>query len=152
MFVSSFSTYISTNSSNKGGAYKERELKESSESFNNELSRSTILKPYINSNLPIDYVSNYKSFNNQQKLHEQLQDQNSDELKKLSIFSGAKIAYEENTKMFSLVKKPTFTLSQTPKIDESMPRDLQEAKEKTLRYTMLNTYIANENYYRVTAA
>ncbi|MDD5400331.1 MAG: hypothetical protein PHQ93_03980 [Sulfurimonas sp.] len=152
MFVSSFNTYISTNSSNKSDNYKDRDFKSDAESFSSELSKSTILKPYINKNLPIDYVSNYKSFNNQQKLYEQLQNQNGEELKKLNILNNAKVAYEESTKMFSLLKRPTLTLSQTPKIDEKLPRDAQEAKEKSLRHTMVNTYLANDNYYRVTAA
>jgi hypothetical protein len=152
MFVSSFNTYISTNSSNKSEAYKERELKGEAESFSDELSKSTVLKPYINSNLPVDYVSNYKSFSNQQKLHEQMQNKNTQELKKLTVLNNAKTAYEENTKMFPLLKKPSLTLTQTPKIDEKLPRDVQEAKEKNLRHLMVNTYLANDKYYHITAA
>jgi len=152
MFVSSFNTYISTNSSNKSEAYKERELKGEAESFSDELSKSTVLKPYINSNLPVDYISNYKSFSNQQKLHEQMQNKNTQELKKLTVLNNAKTAYEENTKMFPLLKKPSLTLTQTPKIDEKLPRDVQEAKEKNLRHLMVNTYLANDKYYHITAA
>ncbi|OHE18249.1 MAG: hypothetical protein A2540_10450 [Sulfurimonas sp. RIFOXYD2_FULL_37_8] len=152
MFVSSFNTYISTNNSNKSEAYKDRELKSDSESFSSELSKSTVLKPYASTNLPIDYISNYKSFSNQQKLHEQIQNQNGGELKKLTVLNNAKIAYEENTKMFSLTKKPALTLTQTPKIDEKLPHDVQEAKEKTLRHAMVNTYLANDKYYHITAA
>lgn len=152
MFVSSFNTYISTNSSNKSEALREREAKKESDSFSSELSKSTILKPYINSDLPVDHISNYKSFSNQQKLHEQMLNQNGAELKKMTLLNSAKVAYEENTKMFPLIKKPALTLDQTPKIDEKMPKDLQEAKEKTLRHTMVNTYLANDNYYRITAA
>lgn len=152
MFVSSFNTYIGTNSSNKSETYKDRELKGDFESFNSELSKSTVLKPYTNANLPIDYISNYKSFSNHQKLYEQIQNQNGGELKKLTVLNNAKIAYEENTKMFPLTKKPAFTLTQTPKIDEKLPHDIQEAKEKTLRHTMVNTYLANDKYYHVTAA
>ena len=152
MFVSSFNTYISTNSSNKSEAHKDRELKGDFESFSSELSKSTVLKPYTNANLPIDYISNYKSFSNQQKLHEHLQNQNGGELKKLTVLNNAKVAYEENTKMFSLAKKPALTLTQTPKIDEKLPHDVQEAKEKTLRHTMVNTYLANDKYYHITAA
>ena len=152
MFVSSFNTYISTNNSNKSEAYKDRELKSDSESFSSELSKSTVLKPYASTYLPIDYISNYKSFSNQQKLHEQIQNQNGGELKKLTVLNNAKIAYEENTKMFSLTKKPALTLTQTPKIDEKLPHDVQEAKEKTLRHAMVNTYLANDKYYHITAA
>jgi hypothetical protein len=151
MFVSSYNTYISTNNSNRSENYKSKEVK-SDTTFSSELSKFTLLKSYTQTDLPIDYVSNYKSFSNQQKLYEQMQNFNSQELKKLTTFSDAKVAYEENTKMFPIIKKPTFTLSQTPKIDEKLPLDVQEAKEKTLRHTMLNTYIANDNYYRITAA
>lgn len=151
MFVSSYNTYISTNNSNRSENYKSKEVK-SDTAFSSELSKFTLLKPYTQTDLPIDYVSNYKSFSNQQKLYEQMQNFNSQELKKLTTFSNAKVAYEENTKMFPIIKKPAFTLSQTPKIDEKLPLDVQEAKEKTLRHTMLNTYISNDNYYRITAA
>jgi hypothetical protein len=54
--------------------------------------------------------------------------------------------------MFSLVKKPTLALSYLPKIDEKLSPDVKEAKEKNLRYTMVNTYMENDKYYRVTAA
>lgn len=152
MFVSSFNTYIGTNSSNKSENYRDRDFKGDADSFGGELSKSTILKPYTDKSFPVDYVTNYKYFNNRQKIEEQLQNQNGEELKKLNTLNNAKVAYEENTKMFSLLKKPTLTLSQTPKIDEKLPRDAQEAKEKSLRHTMVNTYLENDKYYRVTAA
>lgn len=152
MFVSSFNTYIGTNSSNKSENYRDRDFKGDADSFGGELSKSTILKPCTDKSFPVDYVTNYKYFNNRQKIEEQLQNQNGEELKKLNTLNNAKVAYEENTKMFSLLKKPTLTLSQTPKIDEKLPRDAQEAKEKSLRNTMVNTYLENDKYYRVTAA
>ena len=66
MFVSSYSTYIGINNSLKSENYKERDAKNTTELFSEILSNSTVLKPYTN--LPIDYISNYKSLNNQQKL------------------------------------------------------------------------------------
>ena len=80
MFVSSYNTYISTNNSNRSENYKSKEVK-SDTAFSSELSKFTLLKPYTQTDLPIDYVSNYKSFSNQQKLYEQMQNFNSQELK-----------------------------------------------------------------------
>ncbi len=150
MFVSSYSTYIGINNSLKSENYKERDTKNSTESFSETLSNSTVLKPYTN--LPIDYISNYKSLNNQQKLHEKLQEKNTQEFQKLTLTNSAKTAYEEGSKVFMLSKKPPLTLSQTPKIDEKMPKETQEAKEKSLRNLMVNTYLANDRYYKITAA
>jgi hypothetical protein len=33
-----------------------------------------------------------------------------------------------------------------------MPQETKEAKVKTLRQTMVNTYLANDRYYHITAA
>ncbi len=152
VFVSSYSTYISTNNSNKINGYKADKYGDDLNSFGEELSKSTIIKPHTDKNLPIDYISNYKSFNNQQKLQEQLQTQDELRLKQLTTINSAKVAYEGNSTMFSLVRKPTLTLSQTPKIDEKLPSDVKEAKEKNLRHTMVNTYSANNKYFEITAA
>jgi len=54
--------------------------------------------------------------------------------------------------MFSLLVKPKQTINQTPKIDQKMPIEAQDAKESVIRSTMVNAYIANDNYYRITAA
>ncbi len=152
VFVSSYSTYISANSSNKTNSYKTDASRESLDSFGEELSKSAIIKSHNNKNLPIDYISNYKSFNNQQKLQEQLQTQDELRLKQLTTTINAKVAYDVNSTMFSPVRKPALTLSQTPKIDEKLPSDVKEAKEKNLRHVMVNTYSANDKYFQITAA
>jgi len=152
MFVSSFSTFVHSTNTNKSIDFKKNDEKEKSESFSKSLSDLTILKPYSDKSLPINYISNYKSFHNHQKLQEHLQSQGEYTLKQLSTLNSAKVAYDENSKMFSLARKPSLSLSQTPKIDEKLPRQEQEAKEKTLRHSMINAYISNDNYYRVTAA
>ncbi|ABB44837.1 hypothetical protein Suden_1560 [Sulfurimonas denitrificans DSM 1251] len=152
MFVSSFNTYVHTTNINKNGDFKKGDDKEKSESFSKSLSDLNIVKPYIDKNLPINYVSNYKSFHNHQKLQEQLTSQSEYKLKQLSTLNNAKVAYDENSKMFSLAKKPSISLSQTPTIDENLPPKEQKAKEKSLRHSMINTYISNDNYYRITAA
>lgn len=152
MFVSSYNTYIGINPSPKTQKYADKDSNENSESFSKILSNSTVIKPYTHTNLPVDYISNYKSLNNQQKLHERLEEKNSEEFKKLTITNSAKTAYEEGVKIFAFSKKPPLTLSQTPKIDERLPKETQEAKEKNLRSLMINTYLSNDKYYKITAA
>lgn len=152
MFVSTYATFITPNSSNKTDSHKTKEPKSESESFSKELSNSAIVRSHTDKNLPIDYISNYKSFNNQQKLQEQLQTHDELRLKQLTTTINAKVAYDGNSTMFSLVRKPALTLSQTPKIDEKLPNDAKEAKEKNLRHVMVNTYAANNRYFQITAA
>ncbi|MCF6308993.1 MAG: hypothetical protein L3J19_00745 [Sulfurimonas sp.] len=152
MFVSSYSTYISTNSSDKTNRRDLSNAKEGAKSFSLEPSKNPILKPYIGKNLPIDYVSNYKSFNNQQKLQNQMKSQDEINFQQIKVMSSAKSAYEENSKMFPLLKKPTVTFNQADKIDKSLPQDIQELKEENMRHIMVNTYLANDKYYQVTAA
>jgi hypothetical protein len=152
MFVSTYTTFIGPNSSNKTDSYKTKEPKGESEFFAKELSSSAIVKSHTDKNLPIDYISNYKSFNNQQKLQEHLQTQGEIKLKHLTTTINAKAAYDGSITMFLLVRKPTPSLNQTPKIDEKLPGDVKEAKEKNLRHVMVNTYEANDKYFRITAA
>ncbi|OHE06010.1 MAG: hypothetical protein A2513_01525 [Sulfurimonas sp. RIFOXYD12_FULL_33_39] len=152
MFVSSYNTYIGNDTSTKTNSFKNGDVKEKKDAFSDELSKLSGLKSHTDKTLPIDYVSNYKSFNTQQKLQEKLQNQSGFELKKLNIINNAKVAYEENTKMFSQLKKPIVALNLTPKIDERLPRDIKDAKEKSLRHLMVNTYLANNKYFEITAA
>lgn len=151
MFVSSYNTYINSNSSEKTNQNEVSNKKEELNSFNSKLTETTPSKPFTAKSLPIDYVSNYKSFSNQQKLQEQTKSQDEIKLQKITTMTNAKTAYEENSKIFPLLKKPSITLNQTYKIDKRLPQDMQELKEKDLRHTMVNTYIANDNYYRATA-
>jgi hypothetical protein len=57
----------------------------------------------------------------------------------------------ENSTMFPLLQKPKLTLNQTLKTDKKLPQDTQKAKESIIRRDMINTYIANDNYYKITA-
>ncbi|MDQ1268312.1 MAG: hypothetical protein QG560_955 [Campylobacterota bacterium] len=152
MFVSTYATFIGTNNSGKTDSFKAKEPKSESESFSKEFANSSIVKSHTDKNLPIDYISNYKSFNNRQKLQEQLQTQDELRLKQLTTTINAKVAYDGNSTMFSLVRKPALSLNLTPKIDEKLPSDVKEAKEKNLRHAMVNTYEANNRYFQITAA
>ncbi|QOY52561.1 hypothetical protein [Candidatus Sulfurimonas baltica] len=151
MFVSSYSTYISTNSSDRTEKNREGQSKDESKSFNLKSSSDSATNFSPTKNLPIDYVSNYKSFNNQQKLQEQIKSQDEIRYTNIKDIKNAKAAYEDNSKMFSLSKKPTTSLDQTPKINKDLPKSIQELKEHKLRQAMVNTYLANDRYYQLTA-
>jgi len=151
MYVSSFNTFVHSNSTQK--TYKERETAPSKDTKN---SFETVLNPKadtrsLKQQLPINYISDYKVLNNQQKLQN---DQNKQELikfTKVNAQNNAKTKYVENTTMFSLFTKPKTTINQTPKVSTKLPAEIQEISQQNLRNTMINTYTANENYYQITS-
>ncbi|QOY54172.1 hypothetical protein HUE87_09815 [Candidatus Sulfurimonas marisnigri] len=151
MFISSYNTYINTNSSDRTEKFREDHSKDEFKSFNLKSLPNSTIDSSSNKNLPVDYVSNYKSFNNQQKLQEQIKSQDEIKYTKIKDIKNAKVAYEDNSKMFSLSRKPTASLDQTPKIDKDIPKSIQELKESELRHIMVNTYTANDKYYQLTA-
>ncbi len=151
MFVSSYNTYINPNSSDKVQKSREEESKKSSDSFSSKLLTKPAQNLSESSNLPINYVSNYKVLNNQQKLYEETQNKSKENFTKINALTNAKDAYSNNSKIFSLLIKPRATLDQTPQVDKRMPVNAQEGKAKSLRHAMINTYIANDNYYKITA-
>jgi len=150
MHVSSYSTFINTNSSQKVQREREVPQKESKTSFT-KLSPTPDKVLDKTSKLPINYVSDYKVLNNQQKLQEETPNNAKVKFSKIKTFVSAKDAYTDNSKNFSLLVKPSATLDQTPKIDKKMPQKAQDAKEAIMKHTMVNTYIANDNYYKITA-
>jgi len=150
MYVSSFNTYISAESTTRTNN-RIQENRGSTESFETKLLSKTVKNVDTSPKFPINYISNYKSLNNQQKLQENPQSSEKTKFLKLEAQVEAKNAYSDNSKIFSLILPPRATLDQTPTIDKKLPENIQNIKEKNLRHTMLNTYISNENYYRVTA-
>jgi hypothetical protein len=152
MFVSSYSTYIDTNRLQKSQETQKEERKTDSSAFSKQLKFNPTALQKSTGNIPINYISDYKVLNNQQKLQQDTE-QNMQKLKfsKIKAFDSAKTAYTDNTKIFSLLVKPSATLDQTPKVDKKMPPKAQEAKEAIMKHQMVNTYLANENYYRITA-
>jgi hypothetical protein len=151
MFVSSYNTYLNTSSSQKTQKEKFNSKNETQNSFSEQIQQPK-LKATVSSNLPVNYISNYKALNNQQKLR---QDKNllqeKTKFTKINTTQNAKEAYDDNTKMFSFLIKPKVTLSQASRINKEMPPEAQKAQEKNLRNTMVNAYIANDNYYKITA-
>ena len=151
MYVSSFSTYINTESTARTQQNRVSDSKSSVESFETKLLSKTVKNVDTSPKFPINYISNYKSLNNQQKLQENPQSNEKTKFLKLEAEAEAKNAYSDNSKIFSLILAPRATLDQTPIIDKKLPQDIRDIKEKNLRHTMVNTYISNENYYKITA-
>ncbi|MFA6191675.1 MAG: hypothetical protein WC665_04905 [Sulfurimonas sp.] len=164
MFVSSYSTYIQVNASEKSARNKEVASKEGSNFSSKLLDSQKVDVEYI-SNLPVDYIYKAKSFNT--KLELQRQEEalknpenefvaKSKELTKEFMgnktLQSAKNAYEDNSKIFSLIRKPHVPLDQTPQTDTRLPANVQKLQELYLRHTMVNTYAQNDKYYNITAA
>ncbi|MCX6077102.1 MAG: hypothetical protein NTW78_09510 [Campylobacterales bacterium] len=164
MFVSSYNTYIQTNASEKSVKNRENSSKESS-SFSSKLLDSPKFDLLFTSDLPVDYIYKAKSFNT--KLELQRQEEalknpenefvaKSKELTKEFMgnktLQNAKSAYEDNSKIFSLIRKPHAPLDQTPQTDSRLPANVQQLQELYLRKTMVNTYAQNDKYYNITAA
>jgi hypothetical protein len=151
MYVSSFSTFVHSSSTQK--TYKEKETTPSKDTKN---PFETVLNPKANTTplkqqLPINYISDYKVLNNQQKLQN---DQNKQELvkfTKVNAQNNAKTKYVENITTFSLFAKPKTTLNQTPKVSTKLSPEIQDISKQNLRNTMINTYTANEKYYQITS-
>ncbi|MDA7817631.1 hypothetical protein N9A28_05530 [Sulfurimonas sp.] len=151
MFISTYNTYINTNTSDKSIKDRFDHQKDSAQTFKSQLAKSTIAQPKTLNNLPVDYVSNNKSFQVQHKLQEQTKNSFEVKFQKVNAMKSAAAAYIENTTMFSYMKKPSSPIAKANKEDLYSPQNIQEIKEEKLRFTMINTYISNDKYYQITA-
>ena len=154
MFVSSYSTYIDTSATKRVTQERDDASKKSSSSFSSKLLQTTPKNVSLEKTLPLNYISNYKALHNRQQLQENINSQTPQKMKfnKISSMSNAQVAYGDNAKMFSLVQKPKQALDQTPKLNKALPREAQTSQESIMKVAMVNAYISNENYYRITAA
>jgi len=154
MFVSSYNTYIDTSATQRTQKEKNNSVKKPTEPFALKLNQPLKEEITQTQKLPINYISKYKSLNTKQELQKQNLANDPAKMKftKISSLASAQVAYGENSKLFSLLIKPKPTLNQTPKLDKQLPEDAQKAQANTMKNVMLNAYIANENYYRITAA
>jgi len=147
MFVSSYSTYIDTITNRRVDNKKSNPASKPAESFESKLlqtpSHSDVI---LSKKLPLNYISNYKALYNRQQLEERELQKTPVKMKfsKLSSLASAQKSYSENSQMFSLFIKPKTTLNQTPKVEKN--------QENIMRAAMINTYIANDRYYTITAA
>jgi len=155
MFVSSYSTYIDTTTTKRvQNERNDTEKKVAKSPFTTKVLQDVSKDVNLGKEIPLNYISNYKALNNKQKLSHQTLEQNKSKMKftKLSAMDLASVAYPANSKMFSLVQKPKQTIDQTPKLDKNLTTPAQEKQETFMRTKMINAYVANENYYRITAA
>ena len=154
MFVSSYSTYIDTATTKRVTQERKDVEKKPSDSFGSKLLETSAKDVSANQKLPINYISNYKSLHNKQQLQEKTLSQNANSAKfsKLNSMSSAKVAYTDNSQMFALIQKPKQTIDQTPKISRYLPEKTQAKQEGIMKINMVNTYIANDNYYQITSA
>lgn len=151
MFVSSYSTYVNTSSSDRINRDRVEQQKYEQKSFSSELSKSSTPSSVTIKSFPVDYVINSKTFTNQYKLHEQLKTEDSEKLKKISDMKNAQTAYNDNSTTFSLLIKPKISLKSVEQIDKKLPENIQKIVEDNLKRIMANTYVENDKYYQVTA-
>ena len=155
MFVSSYSTYIDTNTTKRvQNERNDADKKVPKTSFESKLLQNVSKNVVLPKEIPLNYISNYKALNNQQRLEQQELSQSKSKTKftKLNSISSAAVAYPTNAKMFSLIQKPKQTIDQTPTMDRNLPVVAQEKQETFMRAKMVNEYVSNENYYKITAA
>ena len=148
MFISSYNTYLSTNTNNKT-LKNERDFSDS-KLFEKTLAKSTNANT---SNLTqtnnVNYILKNKILSTKERINSQLKQESS--LSNMSKFSTvnsqikAPIAYAANSSMFSLMIKYPKTAKQ---IEDNSAKVL---KEPMLRAKMINTYTDNDKYYRLTA-
>ena len=157
MYVSSYATYIhndvksklqSTPTKELNNAFVKRLDKENSEEFSLSLRKQSIY-----TQLPLNYVSAYKSLNNQLRLKNQtlLSDQ-SEAVQKSKKEQVAQKIYSENKNMITNIAKPKPALQPFPIINTKLPLSSISAQEKIAKIKMINTYVSNENYYRAIAS
>lgn len=164
MFVSSYTTHIQSDISSKDSRQRLQKPNASSESFSQKLAQKTPTPNFTNSPIPIDYISKGQAHTNRQELEfqkEQLKNPDKSSAKEMkesinklsahNSMAGAKNAYENINKAFSSFPKQALSMDQTPKMDKNLPEEALQAKELTMKHQMVNTYISNDNYYRVTA-
>ncbi|QOP43034.1 hypothetical protein FJR45_03325 [Sulfurimonas sediminis] len=149
MFVSSYNTYIP----NKHTSQIDKHTQNARDTFSQEQEKlfSKNLEKVVASSvkIPLNYISNYKSLHNQQLLQQQnafKKEYAKTKFEKINKISSAQNAYSENSHYFSLLQKPKTALTQEVK----QPENIQQ--NTLLKQKFINTYIANDNYYRVTAA
>ncbi|WP_321779011.1 hypothetical protein [Sulfurimonas sp.] len=151
MFVSSYSTYISTNNIQKTSTDKSESQNTPKISFESKLLQNTVLESSNTKKFPINYISNYKTFSNKQKLEDSFENKIKDKYNKNKAVKNAQDAYADNSKIFSFLLEPKMTQNQTPMLNTTLPNNIQMLQEQKMRHKMVNTYISNDKYYQITA-
>ena len=140
VFVSSYNTYIVPSPTDT-----KKTPKESKTLFTPNTQQTSASELAGKENLvklPVNFISDYKVLNNQQKLHQQTQQFAQKKFIKINTLQTAQIAYKANESLFSLIQKPKVALA---KPDTKLP------DSPSLKIKVINTYIENDNYYKITA-
>lgn len=156
MFVSSYSTYLHTNTTDKNTKKIDSSESSSDKSFSLKglHSSQNTTKPLVNT--PVNYQSNHQSLRTKAKIQQQVEQntQNTQTTKFSTISSQIKAssAYIANSTMFSLMPKNQPSIKQsTQDINQNLPQEVKDIKESFLKVKMVNIYISNNNYYQITA-
>ena len=159
MFVSSYNTYVYTNSSNKISKEIE-ETKEKLKSFQHSLlnakkiaispefktSISYISKGQVQYNKKIFELQEKKEFSSSQNEYKKALNSTS-KFNTTSLLKNASTAYKDNFQKFATFKKQKTAFNQTLKIGLDTPKEIQTIQEKNMRTVMIYTYNENNNYY-----
>ena len=149
MFVSSYNTYLTQKPSTK---IEENAQKKATKGFLTQKQPfATQLQKGVSASIkiPINYISNYKSLHNQQLLQQQNslnEEYSKTKFSKINKMTKAENAYNENLQLCSLLQKPKIALVAEPRISKKLEQN------NAIKQKFINTYIANDNYYKITAA
>ena len=164
MFVSSYSTYVSASTSDKTLKSREEGSQEKTKPFGSKITDASISKASLSSSVPLNYISDEQTQHTKRMMSlqgKELEEKSKNEFKKTNealtrfnssaTMQSANAAYSSNSTTYSLFKKVNSTINQTPRINSLEGKDVKEIKEQNMRDTMVNTYLANDKYYQVTA-
>jgi len=148
MFIRSYATYISPYPATKKTNFqKEENSVKNTTPFNLQKEAQTQAQQTdVSKSLQKEPVLSSYTIFQQQKSNKDLQKFNS-----IKSYKDAKVAYKENSFMYSLAQKPKNVIG-GQQVDLQLPKEAQTLKESLSKREMINTYVENENYYRITAA
>lgn len=143
MFIASYATYVPTLPAAKANSAKEKDFTPKTDIFAEK--KSVPEKTETSLELKKN-ISSYNLYNKEQNKDLALYE-------KIKTLQNAQTAYKETTQPFASMKKPK-TLPQNGFSTQSftLPKEAKTAQEQLLKTKMVNTYIENDNYYKVTAA
>ncbi len=149
MFVSSYNTYIPQKTTHKPQESTQEKNERAFQAGDSKLFSKQLDKVVTSSlKMPVNYISNYKSLHNHQLLEQQNQSKKNysqTKFSKINTMQSAQSAYSQNSQLFSLLPKPKIALADTIKL----PKNLQQ--NSAFKSKIVNTYIENDNYYKITA-
>lgn len=157
MFVPAYTTLVQTNRSQEIAKQKVQKSQVPSQDFSTKLSNKVSSHHLKSSSSVVIHDFNKNNLTTKQEILNQNTKDYKQVKETLTKFNGqnslvqAQNAYTNNSKMFSLIKIPTSPLNQKPSHETTLPREPKEIKEANVRYKMINTYIDNNNYYKITA-